>query len=148
VESSGSLSPHASKPFDLALNLTSISPSLPPRVEEMSVTTTTNARVLTSADYLSDYALHHTQPSSSEASPAPAPNAQDSPQPSSSDRRVSDPPADWETHWHRVPAYRPAQDQRDEMRTTYTSEVERNFVRVMFGGMYRTLSLFAFDLVF
>lgn len=34
-----------------------------------------------------------------------------------------------------MPAYRPFQKQLDEQRTTYTSEVERNLVRVMFGGI-------------
>lgn len=94
----------------------------------MSVTTTSNARILTTANYLADYDLHHSQPSSSEASPAPAPNAQ---------HRLATPannPAGWEDSWRRVPAYRAAVDQRDEQHETYNNEIERNFVRVMFGG--------------
>ena len=95
----------------------------------MSVTTTTNARILTTANYLADYDLHHSQPSSSEAAPAPAPNSQ---HPSSSANN----PAGWEDRWRRIPAYRAAVDQRDEMHETYQNEIERNFVRVMFGGQY------------
>lgn len=93
---------------------------------KMSVTTTANARLSTTRHYLADYDLHHSQPSTS--SPAPAPNAHAStPQP---------PPdqSEWEDRWRRVPAFRPAVNQVDEQRDTYTSGVERNFVRVMFGG--------------
>lgn len=96
----------------------------------MSVTTTSNARILTTANYLADYDLHHSQPSASEASPAPAPNAQ---HPSSSSSPANN-PAGWEDSWRRVPAYRTAVDQRDEQHETYQNEIERNFVRVMFGG--------------
>jgi hypothetical protein len=103
----------------------------------MSVTTTTNARILTTANYLADYDLHHSQPSTAESAPAPSPN------PSSS--ATSGNPANWETQWNRVPAYRPVQNQLDEMRTTYTSEIERNFVRVMFGGEF---AFSAFDFLF
>jgi hypothetical protein len=98
----------------------------------MSVTTTSNARVLTTASYLADYDLHHSQPSDSTSSPAPAPNTPSSVTPGN--------PADWEDRWNRVPAYRPVQNQLDEMRTTYTSEIERNFVRVMFGGEFSVSS--------
>ena len=73
----------------------------------MSVTTTSNARILTTANYLADYDLHHSQPSSSEASPAPAPNAQHRLATSANN------PAGWEDSWRRVPAYRAAVDQRD-----------------------------------
>lgn len=90
----------------------------------MSVTTTSNARVTAARHYLADYELHHSQPES--PNPAPAPNHHIKPSTSN--------PADWETEWRRVPAYRPAVNQLDEQRNTYTSEVERNFVRVMFGG--------------
>lgn len=96
----------------------------------MSVTTTSNARILTTANYLADYDLHHSQPSASEASPAPAPNAQHLTSTSS----PANNPAGWEDSWRRVPAYRAAVDQRDEMHETYQNEIERNFVRVMFGG--------------
>jgi len=103
----------------------------------MSVTTTSNARILTTANYLADYDLHHSQPSSSSAAPAPAPNSQQH-QSSSSGTSSSSPsasnPSGWETQWRRIPAYRAPVDQRDEMHDTYTSEIERNFVRVMFGG--------------
>jgi len=103
----------------------------------MSVTTTSNARVLTTASYLADYDLHHSQPSESESHPAPAPNHTDSPSSSGSNSSLSaGNPPNWETQWNRVPAYRPVQNQLDEMRTTYTSEIERNFVRVMFGGEF------------
>jgi hypothetical protein len=95
----------------------------------MSVTTTQNARILTTASYLADYDLHHSQPSDSTSSPAPAPN-------SHHDSNISGNPPNWETQWNRVPAYRPVQNQLDEARNTYTSEIERNFVRVMFGGEF------------
>jgi hypothetical protein len=97
----------------------------------MSVTTTQNARILTTASYLADYDLHHSQPSDSTSSSAPAPN-HTSPSPASAPATGN--PPNWETQWNRVPAYRPVQDQLDEARNTYTSEIERNFVRVMFGG--------------
>lgn len=96
----------------------------------MSVTTTANARVLTTANYLADYDLHHSQPSPSESAAAPAPNSTSAAVSSTGN------PEDWETQWRRVPAYRPVQNNLDEMRTTYTSEIERNFVRVMFGGEF------------
>jgi len=96
----------------------------------MSVTTTSNARILTTANYLADYDLHHSQPSASEARPAPAPNSH----PSSSSTAAANNPAGWESSWRRVPAYRAAVDQRDEQHDTYNNEIERNFVRVMFGG--------------
>jgi hypothetical protein len=95
----------------------------------MSVTTTQNARILTTASYLADYDLHHSQPSESTSSPAPAPNHTDS-------ALSAGNPPNWETQWNRVPAYRPVQNQLDEARNTYTSEIERNFVRVMFGGEF------------
>ena len=92
---------------------------------KMSVTTTANARMVATRHYLADYELHHSQPEN--PVPAPAPNEQKT-------LSHNNPPG-WEDQWRRVPAYRPAQNQLDEQRTTYTSEVERNFVRVMFGGM-------------
>ncbi|KAL1582225.1 hypothetical protein WHR41_09074 [Cladosporium halotolerans] len=91
----------------------------------MSVTTTANARMVATRHYLADYELHHSQPENPIS--APAPNEQ---KPLSENN-----PPGWEDQWRRVPAYRPAQNQLDEQRTTYTSEVERNFVRVMFGGV-------------
>jgi hypothetical protein len=108
----------------------------------MSVTTTSNARVLTTASYLADYDLHHSQPSESTSSSAPAPNSQHLNSTSDSAATSVTPgnPADWEDRWNRVPAYRPVQNQLDEMRTTYTSEIERNFVRVMFGGEFLSSS--------
>ena len=102
----------------------------------MSVTTTSNARILTTANYLADYDLHHSQPSSNEAAPAPAPNSRQQ-HSSSSTANQSNPannPSGWEDQWRRVPAYRAAVDQRDEQHETYNNEIERNFVRVMFGG--------------
>ena len=83
----------------------------------MSVTTTSNARILTTANYLADYDLHHSQPSASEAAAAPPPNAQQS---SSSQANN---PEGWETSWRRVPAYRAPVDQRDEMHDTYQNAV-------------------------
>lgn len=97
----------------------------------MSATTTANARILATGNYLADYDLHHSQPSAEDASPAPAPNEHSEPS-------TNNNPSGWEDQWRRVPAYRPAQNQLDEQRTTYTSEIERNFVRVMFGGEYRS----------
>lgn len=99
----------------------------------MSVTTTPNARLNTARHYLADYELYHSQPS--QPSPAPAPNTHLA----LNEAQTSSNPTDWETNWRRVPAYRPAVNQVDEQRNTYTSEVERNFVRVMFGGEYNTL---------
>lgn len=103
--------------------------SATPTTARMSVTTTTNARILTTANYLADYDLHHSQPSDFASSPAPAPNSHHN----DSSPSTGNPP-DWETQWNRVPAHRPVQNQLDEQRNTYTSEIERNFVRVMFGG--------------
>jgi hypothetical protein len=100
----------------------------------MSVTTTANARVLTTASYLADYDLHHSQPSDNNSSPAPAANPHHDPTSVTPGN-----PENWEDRWNRVPAYRPVQNQLDEMRTTYTSEIERNFVRVMFGGEFLLL---------
>lgn len=94
----------------------------------MSVTTTDNARITNLRHVLADYELHHSEPTQSEAQPAPAPNEHDDP--------VASNPAGWATEWRRVPAYRPVQNQRDEQRDTYTGAIERNFVRVMFGGVY------------
>ena len=38
-----------------------------------------------------------------------------------------------------MPAYRAANQQLDVARNTYLSEIERNFVRVMFGGTFPVL---------
>lgn len=109
----------------------------------MSVTTTANARLTATRHYLADYELHHSQPSPESAAAAPGPNE-------TSHQTLTDPstsasnPSDWETNWRRVPAYRPVVDQVDEQRNTYTSGVERGFVRVMFGGMF--LFVFTFSL--
>jgi len=100
----------------------------------MSVTTTDNARVTQLRHVLADYDLHHGQPSDSDAAPAPAPNEHALP----SDASVNAPPG-YDRPWRRVPAYRPIVQQVDEQRNTYTSEVERNFVRVMFGGMFNCI---------
>ena len=99
----------------------------------MSVTTTSNARILTTANYLADYDLHHSQPSPNHASPAPAPNAQQS-------SPATNTPSGWEDSWRRVHAYRAPVDQRDDQHDTYQNEIERNFVRVMFGGEFFLLS--------
>ena len=88
------------------------------------MTTTANARMVATRHYLADYQLHHSQPENPIS--APAPNEQKP--------LLENNPPGWEDQWRSVPAYRPAQNQLDEQRTTYTSEVERNFVRVMFGG--------------
>lgn len=93
----------------------------------MSVTTTANARLLATANYLSDYELHHSQPSSPAS--APAPNQHLDPSPATNNN-----PPDWQAAWRRVPAYRPVVNQLDEQRTTVTSEAERTFIRVMFLG--------------
>lgn len=95
----------------------------------MSVTTTDNARIITVRHVLADYDLHHSQPEDSAATPAPAPNAHPPP----SDAPGNNPPG-WEDGWRRVPAFRPVNQQLDEQRNTYTSETERNFIRLMLGG--------------
>lgn len=95
----------------------------------MSVTTTSNPRVTELRHVLADYDLHHSQPSPDTAGPAPAPNTQ--PQPTRSN------PADWESEWRRVPAYRavdPSLIHGD--RNHVNDEIERNFIRVMFGGVW------------
>lgn len=95
----------------------------------MSVTTTDNARITNLRHILADYELHHSEPTADEAEPAPAPNAHQA-------LRSSENPFGWETEWRRVPAYRPVQDQRGELRDSYNNAVERTFIRVMFGGVY------------
>ncbi|RMY91353.1 hypothetical protein D0862_09733 [Hortaea werneckii] len=95
----------------------------------MSVTVTDNQRITTLRHILADYELHHSQPNAEEASVAPPPN----PHPAS--QSSSDAPIEWEDQWRRVPAYRAANEQLDAARNTYLSEIERNFVRVMFGGV-------------
>lgn len=96
----------------------------------MSVTTTDNARITSLRHTFADYDLHHSQPSESEVAHAPAPNNQ----PTNS---TSLNPPDWETQWRRVPDYRPV---NPEMlhgdRDTYNNAIERNFIRVMFGGVW------------
>ena len=96
-------------------------------IANMSVTTTDNARITSVRHILADYELHHSDPPEHEAEPAPPPNAHD--------ETVTSNPTGWQTEWRRVPAHRPVQDQRGEMRDSYNSAVERNFVRVMFGGV-------------
>jgi len=93
----------------------------------MSVTTTQNSRITGLRRILADHELHHSDPTADEAEPAPRPNAQL--------QSIESNPPDWEGRWRRVPAYRPVQDQRGEQHDTYTGAVERNFVRVMFGGV-------------
>lgn len=94
----------------------------------MSVTTTDNARISGLRHILADYDLHHSEPTAEEAEPAPAPNT--------TETLTTTNPHGWETEWRRVPSYRPVQDQRGELRDTYNNAIERNFVRVMFGGVY------------
>lgn len=93
----------------------------------MSVTTTDNARLVTVRHVFADYELHHSQPSSEDAAPAPSPIEHPAPDASPS----SD---DWEDRWRRVPAYRGVNRQLDDERNTYNNAIERNFIRVMFGG--------------
>lgn len=98
----------------------------------MSVTTTDNARVTAVRHALADYELHHSDPDPEAAAPAPAPNAH-----AHDDETASSNPPGWPTDsWRRVPAYRPVRHQRDEQRDSYNNAIERNFVRVMFGGVY------------
>lgn len=97
--------------------------------DNMSVTTTDNARMVTVRHMLADYDLHHSQPTDSEAAPAPEPNV-----PSLPPQAHDNDPADWERGWRRVPAYRPTVNQLDGSRNTYQNAIEQNFVRVMFGG--------------
>ena len=100
----------------------------------MSVTTTSNSRYNAVREVLQDYDLHHsnTQPSDAEAAPAPPPNAEHQ-------VTASNPPG-WEDRWRRVPAYRPMQNQLDDQRETYNGEVERTFIRTMFGGERKILA--------
>lgn len=94
----------------------------------MSVTTTDNARVTAVRHLLADYELHHSQPPEGEEQPAPEPNDQ---------RELpSDNPPNWPTEWRRVPSYRPVQNQLDDQREVYNNEIEHNFIRVMFGGVW------------
>lgn len=95
----------------------------------MSVTTTDNARITSVRHILADYELHHSEPTDEAAAPAPPPNETSGPD------TGSDPPG-WDREHRRVPPYRPVQNQRDEQRDTYQNEIERNFVRVMFAGVY------------
>ncbi|CAK4034595.1 Hypothetical predicted protein [Lecanosticta acicola] len=95
----------------------------------MSATTTDNARLNTLRHHLADYELHHSQPSEAEAASAPPPSSQPGVTAASN-------PEGWETQWRRVPAYRPARPENllgD--RNTFNNEIERNFIRVMFGGV-------------
>lgn len=39
-----------------------------------------------------------------------------------------------------MPSYRPANDQLDDQRETFNNEIERNFIRVMFGGRSQSRS--------
>ena len=95
----------------------------------MSVTTTDNARITTVRHLLADYDLHHSQPSLDESSAAPEPNFQGI--------RSESNPTDWETQWRRVPAHRPVDPSLLEGdRNTYTNNIERTFIRVMFGGVH------------
>lgn len=98
---------------------------------KMSVTTTDNARVTSLRHTLADYDLHHSQPSHDRASEAPSPNTQPAGDSSSS-------PAEWETQWRRVPAYRPVNPSLIESggRNEFNNAIERNFIRVMFGGVW------------
>jgi hypothetical protein len=95
----------------------------------MSVTTTDNARVTAVRHLLADYELHHSQPPAGEERPAPEPNDR------TTATTTSNPP-DWETEWRRVPPYRPVQNQLDDQREVYNNEIEHNFIRVMFGGVW------------
>ena len=95
----------------------------------MSVTTTDNARITNLRHVLADYELHHSEPAAEQAETAPAPNAQES-------VPIDANPPGWVTEWRRVPAYRPVQNQRGEMRDSYNNAVERTFISVMFGGVY------------
>lgn len=96
----------------------------------MSVTTTDNARVTAVRHLLADYDLHHSQPPEGEAQPAPEPDGQ------ASSATTTSNPVDWETEWRRVPSYRPVQNQLDDQRDVYNNEIEHNFIRVMFGGVW------------
>lgn len=95
----------------------------------MSVTTTANPRVTELRHVLADYDLHHSQPLPETAGPAPAPNAQP--------QSTTPNPPDWETEWRRVPAYRPIDPSlMYGDRNHVNNEIERNFIRVMFGGVW------------
>lgn len=101
------------------------------KIKKMSVTTTDNARVTSLRHTLADYDLHHSQPTHDRASEAPSPNSRPAGDSSSS-------PAEWETQWRRVPAYRPVNPSLIESggRNEFNNAIERNFIRVMFGGVW------------
>ncbi|GIZ38258.1 hypothetical protein CKM354_000167900 [Cercospora kikuchii] len=98
----------------------------------MSVTTTDNARITTLRHTLADYELHHSQPTAEQATQAPAPNSRDEQQQS------LDNPAGWEDRWRRVPAYQPVNPEliHGGGRNQVQNEIERNFIRVMFSGVW------------
>ncbi|KAL9528222.1 hypothetical protein SMMN14_08409 [Sphaerulina musiva] len=100
----------------------------------MSVTTTDNARVTSLRHTLADYDLHHSQPSHDRASEAPSPNTR----PAGDSSSENSSPAEWETQWRRVPAYRPVNPSLIESggRNEFNNAIERNFIRVMFGGVW------------
>ncbi|CZT18553.1 uncharacterized protein RCC_04397 [Ramularia collo-cygni] len=96
----------------------------------MSVTTTDNARVNALRHVLADYDLHHDQPLDSESRGAPEPNPQET-------AITSNNPPGWETQWRRVPAHRPVDPTLlNGDRNQASNAIERNFIRVMFSGVY------------
>ncbi|KAK3677157.1 hypothetical protein LTR78_002695 [Recurvomyces mirabilis] len=97
----------------------------------MSVTTTDNARITSLRHALADYDLVLSQPDDDRAARAPPPDAHPLPA-----NAPSSNPAGWEDQWRRVPAYRPMNNQLDDQREVYSNEIEHNFIRVMFGGVW------------
>ena len=113
--------------FELSLYLLGVY-SEPPAIfqRKMSSTTTQTLTAVSTQQILKDYELHHSGGSGS----APPPNANPPPP------RVQNPPT-WDTEHHRVPPYRPVNRELDlSVRRVYTSNAERNFVSVMFTGVF------------
>ena len=97
----------------------------------MSVTTTSNARIVNFRQTLAEYELHHseTNPNPEIGLPAPEPNA-------TAEATVSNPP-NWDTTHRRVPPYRPVSlENYNEERNTYSNNVERVFIAVMLNGVH------------
>jgi hypothetical protein len=97
----------------------------------MSVTTTSNARVVSLRHTLADYELHHSETNANPeiGLPAPAPTA-------AVDPAVENPP-DWDTMHRRVPPYRPLRrENNNEERNTFSNNIERGFIAVMLSGVH------------
>jgi len=96
------------------------------KYSKMTATTTETLTAVSTQQILKDYELHHSGGSGS----APPPNANPPPP------RVQNPPT-WDNEHHRVPPYRPINRELDlSVRRVYNNNAERNFVSVMFTGVF------------